>query len=659
MKKIKIGISQINNSFSGAHYLPYAAGLIESYFKNYSKDPDNFQFLLPLYKRIGIENAIKMYADADIVGFSLYSWNEQLSLAIAKTLKAYKKSIKIIFGGPQVPDNSESFLRKHKFIDYTVHGEGERVFLELVESFTNKNTKDVDGISWIDKREIFHNNPKPKRIKGLEDIPSPYLTGIFDKLLDQNPDDEWLILWETNRGCPFKCTFCDWGSATADKVNKFEMDRLKAEIDWFSEKKIEFIFCCDANFGIMKRDVEIAEYAAHKKSTTGYPKALSVQNTKNATERAYVTQKILADSGLNKGVTLSMQSLDTLTLENIKRDNISLETYEVLQKRFTNHGVPTYSDLILGLPGETFDSFTDGVSQLIENGQHNRIQFNNLSILPNSEMGDAAYQKKFKMKTVNTNILNMHGCLGENDFGVPEKQQLVISTDSMPKEDWLKTRAFSWMTAFLHFNKILQIPIIIYQHITGEDYKAIINYFFNDVDKKFKLISKIKKYFLDSALIIQKGGPEYKFSKKWLSIWWPHDEYMLIKLYEDDLIKEFYNESENLLKERMINKDKRLSKFNKLIRQSCKINFEMLKLPNRNKNLNVELDYNILDFYKSVLNGKLVKLTKGSFNYKIDRKREQWNDDLDWAKKVVWFANKKGAYLFGSKALKKYYSAHY
>ena len=77
------------------------------------------------------------------------------------------------------------------------------------------------------------------------------------------------------------------------------------------------------------------------------------------------------------------------------------------------------------------------------------------------------------------------------------------------------------------------------------------------------------------------------------------------------------------------------------------------------ENLNIKSDYNILDFYESVLKGKLVKLKKGTFNYKIDRKSEQWNNDLEWVKKVVWFANKKGAYLYGSKALKKYYSAHY
>ena len=496
-KKIKIGISQINNCFSGAYYLPYVAGLLESYFKKYAKNKKNYEFLEPLFKRISVKDAVKVYSDADIVGFSLYSWNEQISVSIAKKLKALNKNVKIIFGGPQVPNNAEKFLRKHKFIDYVVHGEGEKVFLDLVESFENNNTKEVSGISWLNKFGKYKSNSEFIRIRELECIPSPYLSGTFDRLIETYPKNEWLILWETNRGCPFKCTFCDWGSATASKVNKFDLERLKSEIDWFSKKKIEFIFCCDANFGILKRDIEIAKYAAMKKKITGYPKALSVQNTKNTTERAYQTQKILADAGLNKGVTLSMQSLDPVTLHNIKRDNISLESYDTLQKIFTKNNVTTYSDLILGLPGETFDSFTGGVSTLIQNGQHNRIQFNNLSILPNSEVGDLKYQKKFGIKTVETDILNMHGFYGDDTFGISEKQQLVVATNSMPKKDWQKTRAFSWMTAFLHFNKILQIPIIIYHHLTGQDYKSIINFFVNEQSKEFNLISKIRKYFFD------------------------------------------------------------------------------------------------------------------------------------------------------------------
>ena len=102
------------------------------------------------------------------------------------------------------------------------------------------------------------------------------------------------------------------------------------------------------------------------------------------------------------------------------------------------------------------------------------------------------------------------------------------------------------MTAFLHFNKILQIPIIIYHHLTGQDYKSIINFFVDEQSKEFNLISKIRKYFFDSALTIQNGGPEYKFSKEWLNIWWPHDEYMLLKLYKNNLISDFYKEAEKV-----------------------------------------------------------------------------------------------------------------
>ncbi len=100
-------------------------------------------------------------------------------------------------------------------------------------------------------------------------MPSPYLTGIFDELIKENPEEKWLASWETNRGCPFSCTYCDWGSATNSKVSRMHLDRVYAELDWFSKNKVEFIFCCDANFGMLPRDYDIALRAAEnkKKST--------------------------------------------------------------------------------------------------------------------------------------------------------------------------------------------------------------------------------------------------------------------------------------------------------------------------------------------------------------------------------------------------------
>ena len=80
--------------------------------KKYVKNKEKYTFLEPLFKRMSVKDAINIYFKADIVGFSfLYSWNEQISLLIAKKLKAINKNIKIIFGGPQVPNNAEEFLR--------------------------------------------------------------------------------------------------------------------------------------------------------------------------------------------------------------------------------------------------------------------------------------------------------------------------------------------------------------------------------------------------------------------------------------------------------------------------------------------------------------------------------------------------------------------
>ena len=161
---------------------------------------------------------------------------------------------------------------------------------------------------------------------------------------------------ETNRGCPFSCTYCDWGSATNSKVARMHLERVYLELEWFAKHKIEFIFCCDANFGMLPRDYEIVLKAVELKKKYGYPHVLSVQNTKNARERAYKVQKLLADSGLSKGVTLAMQSVDPHTLKSIKRDNISIEDYQELQRRFTKDGIPTYTEFILGLPGDTYES---------------------------------------------------------------------------------------------------------------------------------------------------------------------------------------------------------------------------------------------------------------------------------------------------------------
>jgi len=657
-RPIEVGLVQINNSFSGQNYLPYSVALLEGYARRKAADPSRYHFRLPIYKRIRIGDAVERLVDCDVVGFSTYVWNGQISLEIARRLKARRPEILIIFGGPHVPDQPEEFLRANRFIDVAVHNEGEQTFLHLLETFPSRDWAAVSGVSFVAPDGRFMKNPNGDRFRDLDEVPSPFLEGMFDPVMRANPDEIWIGLWETNRGCPFQCTFCDWGSATAAKVTKFGMDRLVAEVDWFSRNKIEYIFCCDANFGIQKRDVEIAEYTAKVKAETGYPVALSVQNTKNATERAYLTQKILSDAGLNKGVALSMQSVDMTTLEAIKRDNISLDTYMELQRRFTRDKVETYSDLILGLPGETYDSFVEGVRLLIETGQHNRIQFNNLSILPNAEMGDPAYQKKYGMETVESKIINIHGERVELEDDVPEIQQLVIATASMPRADWRRTRAFCWITALLHFDKLFQIPLITSHELAGLSYREMLEAFLEVDRAAYPLLGEIRDFFIGEAKRIQEGAPEYVFSKEYLGIYWPADEYIFIKLTAEKRFDEFYRQAGGLLKT-LVRRHGGNAGADKMVDDALRVNRALVKQPHRRDNEIVEIGTDLMSFYNGVRQGEKAPLRNVATAVQIDRAAQSYDDFQTWCREVVWWGNKKGAYLYSNRTVEAQMAGHF
>ena len=640
---MKIGIAQINTSFSGANYLPYVAGLLQSYAEAHLPNSCDLEFLTPLYKRLPVADAVAHFIDADVVGFSLYVWNVELSLRIAHELRARNPNVFIICGGPHVPDAAEAFLRAKPAVDLVIHGEGERRFADVLANMENRDWTGCDGVSYLDGAGDFHHTPPGARLRDLDVIPSPYATGLFDQLMANVSDEEWLILWETNRGCPFACTFCDWGSATQSKVFQFGEDRLHAELEWIARNKIEFIFCCDANFGILKRDLDIARAAAAVTAKHGYPKALSVQNTKNATERAYATQKVLADAGLSKGVTLALQTIFDPALKRTRRDNISLATYEELQHRFVADDVATYTDLILGLPGETYESFVDGVSTVIENGQHNRIQFGNLSILPNAAMADLTYREEHGMETVFTPILNMHGVLCDPDDDVQEFQELVVATKTMPRDQWRKARAFAWMTAFLHFDKLLQIPLIVMNATTGIRYRHMVEAFLDAPAKTYPVIAEVAGHFLTRADDIQNGGSEFCHAATWLDIWWPDDEYMFIDLSVSGRMPEFYDEARQILG--TLARDQGCVSLPAAVGDAITLNAAAINQPGDAIDVVVETGTNPLEIYRGQLRGNPPEERTGTFNYHVERSvgaQTKWHS---WFREIVWFGNKKGAYI--------------
>jgi len=352
-----------------------------------------------------------------------------------------------------------------------------------------------------------------------------------------------------------------------------------------------------------------------------------------------------------------MQTVNDSTLESIKRHNISLTSYEELQRRFTRDGVETYSDLIIGLPGETFDSFADGVSRLIENGQHNRIQFNNLSILPNAEMGDPEYQAKYGMVTVRTRVHNVHGTLEVDADDIYETQDLVIATRAMPLADWRRSRTFSWMSALLHFDKLMQIPLIVAHEISGITYRQMIEAFMNGRVEAYPLLREIRDLLMDAARAIQEGGPEYLYSEPWLNMFWTADEYVFIKLTAEKRLDQFYREAGALLRQLLA--ERATSVPLAVIDQAIELNRQLVKQPFCRNDATVELDYDVWKFYRDQLSGRDARIERRPVMYQIDRSAQVWTDFGAWCRDVVWYGSRKGAYLYGNRVVHNEIAGHH
>ncbi|QQG45438.1 MAG: cobalamin-dependent protein [Candidatus Sungiibacteriota bacterium] len=643
---LKIGLVQINNEFSGVTYLPLSVADLQVYAQKNVADPGNYQFLLPVYKRIPVDIAVEHLLEADLVGFSLYVWNRNISLEIARRLKQKRPSVITVFGGPEVPDRSEEFLRKNRFVDLACHNEGEQAFVHILEKSFSGEWGEVPSVSFLDPSGNCVQTQWLPRMRSLAVMPSPYLNGTFTPLMEAYPNQRWDALWETNRGCPFFCSFCDWGSNTKNKVIRFDLEILFKELEWFAQHKIQFIFCCDANFGLLPRDVDIARKAAEIKAHYGLPRALSTQNAKNAEERIFQTQKILADAGLSTGVTIAFQSQDPEVLRAVERTNISMDAFRNLQRRFTEAGIDTYSDMLIALPQETYNSFADGVALTIEQGQHNRIQFGNLSMMPNAPMSDPQYVARYGLKTVEVKAVIFHGVIDETPDQVAESEDIVVETSTLTREDWARTRVFCWTTSLLHFDKVFQIPLIVLRQTTGVSYRRLIEVFTEGELEEFPVLKEIQSFFRAKAKSIMAGGIEYCPAPEWLNIYWPVDEFIFIKLCREGKLDQFYDEARRVLTQFF--RTNNIVVDEELLRQAIELNQGLIKLPFVEEDTVLTLSYNIWEFYRGVRAMCDVALVRGSFIYRVDRNSEHWQSWEDWYKLVVWYGNKRGAYLYGN-----------
>jgi len=433
----------------------------------------------------------------NLMGFANYGWNSDLNLKIGNYIKSKSPDTTIISGGPNIDEGSESitnFLNLNSYIDYYVTDGGEEPFSEIISWLMNNKKSEIPkNIIYLQKNRVLFNSGRRPLKKESNHISSPYLAGYLDGFLDLN----MVPLLETNRGCPFRCSFCAWGMASHDIVSKLNIDNTIAEIEYIGKRtKVNNWIICDANFGMLKRDVTIAKAIRKVHDKYQYPKTCQMWLSKNTSDRNLEIAKILGNMIVP---TMAIQSMDKTVLENINRDNISSDTYYKYQKKFHSMGSTTYSDLIVPLPMEKLSTHLDGLRKLFDVGV-DIIQNHNMRMLPGCEMNTDETRKKFKFKTKYRLI---HGDSGVyktkngKDIKSFELEESLRSTNTMNEEDLFKLREIHFFIEFTWNLKIYSDLLQIAKNFNINPIDLILNFMENT--KKNKKLSLFWRLFNESS----------------------------------------------------------------------------------------------------------------------------------------------------------------
>ena len=447
MKSLKnIYFVQAGNLYGVNAYLPYASGCIAAYAWNNPLIREHYRLGHFTFLRTPIEQAVDAFEDPYMLAFSCSAWNFEYHKALAQAAKARWPGCLILFGGHQVLNDSFAQLEELPFVDFLIHKAGEIPFEQLLLALLGGT-----GLSGVPSLS-YRSDGTLLRTKNLTcqscNYPSPYLTGLFDGLFAQYPSLLFTMTFETNRGCPYNCSYCDWGTERQSLLT-IPMERVKAEIDWAAQHKIEYVLCADSNFGMLERDEDIADYLIACKQRTGYPAKIRACLAKDSDEAVFRINQKLSEHGLHNGAALSFQSMAPAALESIGRQNLDMLRFRDLISLYVQAGVPMFTELILGLPGESLESYARGVGVLFEAGLQGALEVFRCELLPNAEMSSPAYRAKHGIKAVRVRQYQWHSSPETYDE-IPEYAELVHETAAMPVHDWVSTNVFSDMVQGFH-----------------------------------------------------------------------------------------------------------------------------------------------------------------------------------------------------------------
>lgn len=621
MKK-RVYFVQIALSYSSPCFLPYSMGCIAAYAKNDPEVAKYYEISDIIVMREKIVDIIKRFDNPSVVAFTNFVWNLEYNKTLAKELKSIYPEVKIVFGGHSVP-NDDSFLDKYEYIDYLMHNEGEETVAMLLKALAKQEElSNVPNLSYrSDSGNVTTEEYHPTDISAY---PSPYTEGVFDNILKENPDIEFHATLETNRGCPYTCSYCEW--CFTHKIRKFPMEKIKAEIEWIAKNKIKYCYCADANFGILERDIEIANYVVEQKNKYGYPNVFKPCYAKDSDDTVFEAGYILNSNHIDKGVTLAYQTLDENTLENIGRKNLTLEHFSNLYSRYSEAGIPTYTELIIGLPGETYESFCKGICKLLESGQSNSMTVYECQVYDNAKMGDSEYRKKHGIKVSRIPSFGIHY---NPDFnGVQEYMDVITETATMSKEEWVRAYMFSVVLQTFHHLGFTRFFAVYLNKEKGISYYEFYSMLFEYIYSECK--GYLHAFFVDlynRKLDTETADWTYQRDEFGKVGWYFEEGAFLEMIYHSE---KFWNDIKPFLKKFSIDSE--------LFDDLYKYQKNLVRVLGTDR-VSIDFEYNFYPYFKTIEDGGYIELKKikNSLKIKAHKVVTTWEE---YAREFVWFGKR-------------------
>jgi radical SAM superfamily enzyme YgiQ (UPF0313 family) len=384
-----------------------------------------------------------------IACFTNYMWNERLSCAFARAIKQHAPRTVVVMGGPNYPiDASEQrqYLDAHPEIDFFADGEGEVAFVNLFQALSDVDFDArrlrahglaVPGIHYLSGEQFVRGSTLPRILDLDRVLPSPYTSGLLDEFFD----DRLTPMVQTSRGCPYSCTFCHDGIAHMNKTRAFSAERVDAELAYIEARaRTATLQLADLNWGMFPGDLRTAHRLAESRRRTGWPRNVMVATAKNQKERIVEMSRVLGDA-LQVGA--SVQSTDPEVLRLIKRSNVSLDAVVKMATRASDSGTGSFTEIILGLPGDTRAKHVKTVCDMLDAGIEDLRLFQFI-LLPGTEANDAASRRRHEYRT---GFRVLARCFGQYEiYGhqVPaaEIQEVCLGTNTLSHDDYVECRAF-------------------------------------------------------------------------------------------------------------------------------------------------------------------------------------------------------------------------